>query len=84
MDLTFQKFFFFCFIFFLDCEFLVHSKDEKVAYKGQEHVQAFFKISEVHLWMFCRDLLLLSNMRKVWGDEVSIKKEQEMQPPPKI
>lgn len=64
MDLIFQKFFFSALFFFLNCELPGHSKDEKSGLQGTENVQAHFKISELHLKMFHRDLFFVEQYEK--------------------
>lgn len=77
MDLTFQKFFFFALFFFLNCEFPGHSKDERSGLQGTETCSGLFLRFQRYIFeCFAGTCFLLSNMRKVWGDEVSIKKSK--------
>lgn len=84
MDFIFQKFFFSALFFFLNCEFPGHSKDERSGLQGTENPQAIFKISELYLWMFHRDLLFVEQYEKDVKSWSLNQEEQEMQPPPKI
>ena len=66
VDLIFKKF-----CFFLNCGFPGHPRMKELACKGQRNVNAPCKISSCVFECFSGICFLLSNMTKMWGDEVS-------------
>lgn len=76
MDLIFQKFFFFALFFFLNCEFPGHSKWKKWPARDREMFRPFLIFQRYIFECFTGTCFLLSNMKKMWGDEVSIKKSK--------
>ena len=75
MDLIFQKFFFSAFSSWI-VNFLITPRMKEVACKGQRILRPFLRFHSCIFECFTGTCFLLSNMKKMWGDEVSTKKSK--------